>query len=428
MLSLLFAIAVAAAPFDPGAWTWSAPIDAAAAPGFVRVVITPEMMAQSQQGLRDLRVLDTSNNLVPHVLHMPRTEPVERLEWVPAQLLNPVHTPGSHSQVTLDFGEPRQKTLLRVNMNGNNYRRRAIVEGSNDGRDWQQLGDNAWLFAIPGTRVEANQIQLPLNNFRYLRLTVYNMESENTRIDITTVQAALRAVLPGSTLVPVPVLTLTGPLRDEKDMATAFYELDLQYPNLPIQKVDVVFSEPHFYMPYSLYGRNSLQNEVTVSTENGEKREKAETPWKLVSTGVFYRIVHEGRVGEDLSIEHAQAPYRYLQLRLHEGDNPSLRLEKVTVQRRAVWLVFECAPETQYKLVGGNPAADMPDFALARSMPGIAQKELPQVTTGPITIKPPTVPFARRYQVLIWVGLFAAATLMILIILMNLPKLRGVED
>jgi len=429
MASLIIMLAVAAAPFDPTGWTWSAPIVPPAAPGFVRLNLTAEMMAHSQPGLRDLRIVDAANNLVPHIIHIPDTKTAEHVEWKNAQLLDPVTETGVRAQVTLDFGSPMRKTLLRISMSGHEYRRWVAVEGSDDSRTWQSLRE-AVVFAMPSLH-GADTVELPLNNYQYLRVTVYNMKGEDHAIGIAGAEAALREMIPISGLEEVPV-TLTGPVRDEKDMATAVYNLDLGYANLPIERIKVAFTEPHFYMAYSLYGRNTETNDVIVATESGEKRTAMETPWLPISDGVFHRIDDNGRVSEALNVKAFRpAPYRYLQLRLHEGDNPALHLEGVSVYRRVMSLVFECAAGTEYRLLGGNPAAGMPEFALARSMPGITEKELPQVTAGPMTIKPPEppkVPFARRYQTLIWIGLFAAATLMILLILLNLPKLRGVED
>ena len=102
------------AAIDLTGWNWQRPIDIGTSSGFVRLAITPEIFNESQATLNDLRVIDESKRLVPHVIHWGRVEETQHLEWQPARLLNATFVPGKYATVTVDFGETAEKNHITV--------------------------------------------------------------------------------------------------------------------------------------------------------------------------------------------------------------------------------------------------------------------------------------------------------------------------
>jgi lipase chaperone LimK len=88
IMLVLGTVAAAGAAFDLTGWSWQRSIPVQATSGFVRLSVPPEVFDQSEAGLNDLRVLDDSNKLVPHVIHWGRVRVVRHLEWLKARLLN----------------------------------------------------------------------------------------------------------------------------------------------------------------------------------------------------------------------------------------------------------------------------------------------------------------------------------------------------
>ena len=122
---------------DLAGWSWQRPIDIRTSSGFVRLAITSEIYNESQATLDDLRLIDESKRLVPHVIHWGRVKETQHLEWQPVRVLNETFTPGKYATVTVDFGERTEKNHITVSLSGQNYRRRAFLEGSNDGQVWE---------------------------------------------------------------------------------------------------------------------------------------------------------------------------------------------------------------------------------------------------------------------------------------------------
>jgi hypothetical protein len=426
------------AAVDLTEWSWQRTIDvgdvgdagdAAAvgtSPGFVRLAIVPEIFNESQAALHDLRVIDEGNRLVPHVIHWGRVEGTLRQEWQPARLLNASFAPGKYASVIADFGESAEKNSVMVTLSGQNYRRRALVEGSRDSHAWEGVAEEMWLFdvSLPGQRFRADTIRFPVNNFRYLRLTVFNMPDDPRRITIDTVQFAFQRTGMEKELKSLPVKQM-GVSQDEKEKQTVI-DLDLGSRNLPVASLRLEIATPYFYRGYELFGRNQSREKIPRKTETQWDTTEREVPWQSIHRGVFYRIQYKQKTGESVKVETIRAPYRYLQLRIFNGDNPPLKLENVAVYWRETSLVFQAEAGRRYRLIGGNPRAGEPNYDLARSIHGIDDFKLPVAGLGLLTATPrreQLSPWTERHSTLIWVILLLAVGAMLTLVLKNLKKL-----
>ena len=238
------------AAIDLTGWNWQRSIDAGTSSGFVRLAMTPEIFNESQATLNDLRVIDESKKLVPHVIHWGRVKETQQLEWQPARLINATFVPGKYATVAADFGETTEKNHIRVTLSGQNYRRRALLEGSNDSQAWEVVAEDVWLFdvSLPGQNFKVDTIKFPTNNFRYLRLTVYNMTDDPRRITIETVKSAFQRTEMEKELALVPVKHMVVS-NDEKNSQTIL-ELDLGFRNLPVANLQFEITTPYFYRGY----------------------------------------------------------------------------------------------------------------------------------------------------------------------------------
>jgi len=422
---LFFAMANASfAALDTRDYGWTAPIEAPpGVTGFALLPLPPNVFDQSERGLNDLRVLDDQGNLAPHLIEREASAP--SIEWKKVDLLNRVFQPGVHARVTLDFGSPVRKNRIRVDLSGDNYRRKALVEGSVDGQQWDRLDDNLFLFAIhvPGHSYRVDTLRLPENNFRYLRLTVFVMEDEQ-EITINGVEAAFEKPA-ASVGAELPVANIA--LRfDEKNRETIL-EMDLGYRNLPIEEVRLSIATPFFHRPYVLEGRNATRHTVRVRTETGWNDREEEAPWSHAGGGVLYRLAGGSGTAELTSLERVEAPYRFLRVRFFEGDNPPLSLDpkKVSVLWRQPKLFFEIKPGRTYSLYWGNPKANAPAYDLAGAIPDRAGLAHGTVKLGPpvaIAKAPKIAPWTERHSglmtalflaVALAVGAFLARSLML---------------
>lgn len=418
-------------PFDGKEWTWKCPIQTPAEiPGFVRVPVTAEILDQSQQSLDDLRIVDGQGALVPHVLFRPPVcVPSERLAWKSVNLINRTFMPEGHASVTLDFGGAVKKNRIQVRLSETNYRRKALLEGSVDGLVWNAVVENQWLFDVSLTaeHFKVDTLSFPVNDFRFLRLTVYCMPDDPRRIEVLDVQAALSEAMPAKNLVPVEVQPRLVP-PEEGEFNQVEYEFDLGGRNLPVDTLALKVSDPYFHRAYALFGRNAATERVVRPTEQGGQEMEREVPWSPIGRGVFYRIQESGDTKESLAVTDLTTSFRFLLLRIYNGDMPPLRLDGFDVKRRDFpSLVFETQPGGQYTMMGGNPAAHAPSYDLGISMAGIAERPCPEVSLGPLSIQPKIpelAPWTERHRVVLWAALVLAAGVLLALTARSFVKIQ----
>ena len=426
---LFCASSTAQVEFDSEGWGWKAEIVAADVPaGFVGLELTPPVVDAARPSLTDLRILDRDGRLVPHVISGPRKRAEQ--SWAPVRLMNRTFMEGDFARATLDFGERTLKSDLRVTLSGDNYRRFALLEGSEDGALWSTV-KSAWLFHFVDADLvyDATVFRFPPNDFPYLRLTAYNMEDEPATIDIVKVETSHHVVEDEPEPIPVDVLmSRVEPEEDEGNVT--IFDIDAGFRNLPLDALTIDPLSPYFYRRYELLGRDSVTEVYERRTESALEPEERETPWRTIRRGVFYRIERDDDTDESLSIEGFARSYRYLRLRIVNGDDAPLdvALQDIALTRGAFSsLVFERRPGEQYRLFFGNPKAAAPRYDLARSVENIDSADLPKIEIGSLTRLIPEFKaesFLERYTWLIWAVLGLAVVIMTVLIAKNLRNLN----
>jgi hypothetical protein len=183
---------------------------------------------------------------------------------------------------------------------------------------------------------------------------------------------------------------------------------------------------PYFYRGYELLGRNEPKERVPLKTETKWDTVEREVPWRSIDRGVLYRIQNKQKISELLKVENICAPYRFLQIHIYNGDNPPLKIDKISLYRRDTSLVFEVQPGQIYTLIGGNQKTGEAHYDLAKSIQGIDEFTLPSVSLGPsmaIPQKEPIPPWTERHSTLLWIVLALAVVGMLILILKSLKKL-----
>lgn len=429
-IALVFLVVTLVAAFDPTGYGWVSFVDVGDDSGFVRLVLSPDVLDGASPDLNDLRLQDERSELVPYVLRVERWEDVARTVWRNVELINETFAPSEYARVTLDFGVGAQRrNQIRVSLGGENYRRKAMVEASDNGETWEMVVQEQWLFLIrqPDGEFELDVINFPSNDQQYLRLTVYNMPDDPDHIQIQKVEAALTETLPKAELTEVPVVAMTGPVREKHTNYNA-YGMDLGYRNLPVAQIELDVYDDYFYRGYELWGRNAETEEVVRPYESGSRKITQDVPWRLVNRGILYRVKDSENMEEKTSIVSVSAPYRYLELRTFDGDNPPLQLHGAMVLRRDVSLVFKAQAGAKYWLWFGNPSATAPNFDLARAVPELRDNELPVVCASKpsqVADEPQMLPWTERNRVLIWGLLLLVVAAVLTVILRSLKESRS---
>ena len=424
-LGMALAASAAAEPFDTKGWSWKRALVTDGTAGFTQVLVPPEVFDASQPSLADLRVLDDRGALAQSAVFFGRTADVVRVEWKRAELINRAFEPAKLERATLDFGQPVLKNRVRLNLSGDNFRRRALVEASTDSLTWETVAEDLLLFDIsmPGKQFKVNTLDFPDNNFRYLRVTVFNMPDDPRRVEIISAEAAQERKIAAHDLVPVEA-ALTASRVDDKLKASIF-EWDLGWRNLPVAAASFEIEDAYFDRAFELYGRNSTTETVTVRIEGGTEQREQEAPWAAVRSGVLYRILEQDKTLESLGANWISAPYRYLQLRVMNGDNPPVRVKGAKFRQRTASVVFDARSGETYSLIGGNPGAGMPNFDITRAVRNLDERTLAQAALGPSAALAATTdlaPWSERNSVLIYAVLGIAVAAMLFLIVRGMKS------
>jgi hypothetical protein len=377
----------------------------------VEFSLTPEVLDMVRPEFQDLRVVARPSEEIGFVIKSAKDEVRE----VPldARLYDRTFVPGRQSSVIADFGSRVLKNRIMVRTPGSNFRRKVRVEGSDDGESWAVVRDGAFLFQISEPSAQASHdlkvIRLPDNAQRFLRVTVFNGPDDPDHVPIDGVSAWRRRESFGET-EPVRVRILG---TDQKKRTTEM-ALDLGYRHMPLYELELTVRDSNFLRGVTVLGRNSLEQTVRRPVEDSSAHErKIETPWIPVVNGVIYRYSAEGQVEESLRVSLVGAGYRYLLVRIQNGDNSPLDVSGLSVRRATVKVAFPERGTEGYALYVGNPSAARPEYDVGHYLDRLRGDGVQMASLGGLMPNPAygprerVLPWSERHRSVIWVALLA---------------------
>lgn len=384
--------------------------------GVVEVPITPEIFDMARPDLADLRVASELGGETPYVLRFAKGK-TYRIA-LPVKLYNKTYRADRQSSVTVDFGRKIMKNRIEVTTPGTNFRRKVLVEGSDDGKIWETVREGAFLFRIASdaarSKYDKKEISMPDNNQRYLRITVFNSPDDPRRIDVDDVKVWRVTVEHAET---APVVIAGFSTKQKKDETRVC--LDLGYRNLPLHRLRLNFSDADFFRRISISGRNREKRTITTPVEDGPPREKVvDEAWVPVTTGAIYRYSSGGAADESLSLNMQRAAYRYLRIIIRNGDDPPLCYTGASVNRLVHRLVFQPGDEVDHFLYFGNPDTSRPNYDLKHYVSrlraeGIAVAALGESVPNPFYAgEDKALPWSEKFKWLIWLALLGMIALL----------------
>lgn len=320
-------------------------------------LLTPPVFDGARYDLADLRLYDAEHAEVPYALRVRREE--SELSNIDAEQFNRLEQEDGSRRVALDLGdEPVQHNEIEILTTGANFRRRAVLEGSDDGKEWQEITAEYLLdFRRGGTTFDDDTIDYPPSRFRYLRVTVHPdpQEDEGRSWELTSVSVRRRVQLPGEYVTrPVsygsrePVRTPAGPGSQ--------WLIDLGGAGVPCTTLVVEIGTDDFVRDWTV--------EAAGPDQPGEE-------FHQVARGTWRR-----KAGEAGDTFEAKLPddLRAARLKLLVTDyrNPPLAIKSIQSRAPAREIVFAAKPAAlkgPLRLHFGNPKAEEPRYDFARNLP-----------------------------------------------------------
>ena len=381
---------------------------AARVAGRVALVLDRDVYDAARTDLGDLRVVDETGYPVPYLLE--RGLAGEVWEKVTPRLLNRHFVRGLTETVSLDFGGRVWKRDVSLALSGTNFRRRVVVEASDDGGSWATLTDDAYVFAVPGpTPARYEQVVLPENDARFLRVTVHHGDGDPPRLEIQSAWAASATRRRAPQVTPVATCLAR---HEDADRHETLLVLDLGARAQPFQRIDVDVAEPRFWRGVAIEARRD-----PPPPRPGEV--PALINWVPLGEGCLYRYEESGRRSEALSLQ-ASGRERAIRLRIRNRDDRPVEVRGVTVLAPVERLVFEASPGRRYRLTYGVPDRTSPSYDMARTVGG-DEAWAASAAIGRLGAParrgaaPGASPWTERHPALLWAGLLVAvATLGVL--------------
>lgn len=370
---LLLAMQVAVGAELPAGWQYRASVRAPEG-RFVALPLGPDVFDHcAKDDCSDLRLRDLDGGEVPYVLVF--EGPLQRDTELRGREINRESPDPSRSRLTVDFGASIEKNQITVETAGVNFRRRLTVDGSGDLRSWAVLLAEGWLIAAgadPSMRFAT--FDIGPTTYRYIRVSVQKMPEETDAPVISAVSCRKRV-----TRAPHET-TVLGRLTSYASAdagSTAEFDFGRRYLSMRRAALRLTGAPGRlFRKTCTIWGRNTLRHVERVRFETGElgPERPVETPWRMVGRSTVYSDT-DGR--QSLEIGNP-IPFRYVRVRIDDGDSPQLPLEALEGYTVPAYAVFEPAGQSRLTLLAGNPVAATPRFDSADSLARLDSRTLPK--------------------------------------------------
>jgi len=329
---------------------------------YYRITLGPEVYDATKSDLSDIRILNSSNEQIPYVLTKPKD--IRKAQKYQPNLINRSTDSNKTAMVTLDFGKQALKNSIEVLTEGNNFRRAVKVEGSNDNITFFTLVEQAYIFAVSYDK-RFDEIDLPVNDCRYLRISVSPMATEEDSPAINRVTVSqIEQKLAERQSVAMEQIEHS---EDEKNNSS-IYTYDLAYSRLPISEIELDIADDAFYRYVTVEGRDAATRKVKIDSEDSRERFKeVEVRWERVVNDTIYRYIkadgerHEKRV---LHIPSDKGSYRYLRIIIKNYDDKSLKVNKAKAQMTAHNIIFVAESTATTTFYVGCESAKAPRYDL----------------------------------------------------------------
>jgi len=430
---LLVGIVSSVFALDLTKWQYKAEVTVEDGTGeYGRLILTPGIYDAARLDLADIRLLDAQGRQVPYVLAKAR-DITERLKYSPALINRSTNTEGS-AMVTLDFGKQVVKNSIEVETGGNNFRRAVKIEGSNDNVEFFTVVEEAYVFAIDyNTRFE--QLDLPANDYRYLRITVKPMTTEEKSPVIDDVKAH-KVEKKFAQRRPVEMLQVEH--GENEKSKSSIYVYDLAYRHLPVSEIGLEVAENAFYRCVTVDGRDAATRKVKVDSEDNRQRFKeVEVRWERIISDTIYRYTDaDGKKREKLilRVPSSRRVYRYLKIAVRNYDDRPLTVKSASAKMIADNMVFAAQDDVASALYVGAKSATKPQYDLARRLSRPLQVKARVARLGGITdnplfgkVEPRPLAWTEKHKVLLWIIMGAVVVVLAGFILKSFKSIQTKE-
>ncbi len=404
-------VAAAQADFSLTGWRyWTAlapPKPELAGETFVRVTLSPSILAQALPGLEDLRIVDDSAGVVPYALLVEGSRQKETR--VPVTIVDPGVVPGEYQQLVCDLGpKASASNEIHVETSSRNFRRRVDVLASADRRKWVDVKPGSHIFDQHEEFVYQNlRLVYPETTYRYIQLRMWLDGGEPLKITGVRVSRVVRKEA-------LPERMAARIVRREEDADRKATDLLFEADQ----------ANPHADACIPAVAQENFQRRAEIAWRDGEGI------WRSSGAADIYRFKIENQFEENLRIPLAELTAREARLRIWNQDSPPLDVVSIVLERMPRVVFFSWNPRNNYRLFLGCSTAKRPFYDVEPVVRRLDVSDLPRCEGGAVmpnaAFKEPkeSRPWTEKHPVLLWTGLCVGVLLLGWIILRTVREMK----
>jgi hypothetical protein len=323
---------------------FSALLDSVRKDGFYSIPVTAGLSSYLKTDLSDIRIRDEKGQWIPHIINWPGKNLA--IENVLFEL--PVTTKENGKTTTLlivrnKYGENLNNLVLNLKNSAAN--RRAIVSGSDDGKNWFTITDSITLAPGTNNNKPVLTISFPKVNYAYFKVTIangneypYNIFSVDTNVPAVSVE-----MLKKKEFVVNPAFSFSQ--TDSAGFSLLRIKNDAKF---QFNVIRPVISSPHFY---------NRRAKLFSTYMGGPFRSFFYTP-----SLQEYVLSSNNMIGYETALLNDSALY----LLIENGDNPPLRVDTFATLQNSRELIAWLEQGKQYQLFFADSHAPDPDYDLQK--------------------------------------------------------------
>lgn len=334
----------------------------------VAIPLDHQVYDSAKEDLSDLRIMDSKNGEWPYAVMVQSGDRREQ-KFFSTILSNQILP--TESIMVVELKVPLKSfNSLAIIPETNNFARKVTVEGSNDNANWEIIrkGMVVYSFAFQtsykyfeqytneiyegygfGRYSEENlSMVFPEATFKFVRVRIPHDQDkepvEIKRIEIfRTVKSGIKEdVFKGNIIRIQP---------DERSKSEENI-VDFGFKNMPLSRIDIKAEQSNFFRKAEVEGSNDMKE------------------WKNLASGVIFSISVDEETEQNTRIDLGNVKFRYIKIKVYNGDNKPIKLASVTGTCLKNFLVIIPEKNTQYRLLYGNPGAKAVNYDLGEVIRG----------------------------------------------------------
>jgi hypothetical protein len=401
---------IAAAPLDAATWS----------------VVQPQAS--------DLRIADTTDTAIPHLLRRATAKRVRRIAsscHAKTDALRERPDNALELDLTIPEDKPPADTLTLSTPLRNFERRISIAGIQPDGTTTQLVADALIYDYTRFMDMRHLKVEIPRNDFHRLRVTIHAV----TDTGIFPETEITRTIRDGKETERTETTdTVIRPFRIDKaellvhrDQTSNREAITIDYTHLTwTQETDSKENTTTYLIAVS----NAPLTGLTIATpeRNFSRRATIEAPflrdgrtqWRQIASATLSQVSFRSFSQETLALSFPEQAHKELRLILHNGDAAPLALETITGQGPQWEALFIATPDESYRLLAGSDVAKAPTFNTNHLEKLLAREIKPLACdVGPL-LPNPTYNAKSGRSMLSWLGsktLFGAGIVVVIAIL-----------